>query len=252
MAIEYGYESAAQLSSLTIYQWVGKIFYGILRKELSLLLDRRDKNGATIVNRDLIEGFSTLHRFLQSIRQPFAFPQGDPFSVLVVNLHRPEGDADFHFEDNLYGMIAALRTRDVGIVVTLQDAGIISDTYGRYVQKVAGRKLLPIQFTELYAKCLYQVRLLYRTPSFVTATNRDPNVLTTVHMLPLAGWSGRPFVKEWMQCEYAEVFTAVMQQNYPNVNFTPFVQPLDQVATWMDDIGGQLMLFDQDGNRLPA
>jgi hypothetical protein len=63
-AVEGGYAEAAKLDPLLLYQWMGKIFYGILRKELTLLLDRRNKDGGTIIPPDLLEGFSTLHLFL--------------------------------------------------------------------------------------------------------------------------------------------------------------------------------------------
>ena len=61
---------------------------------------------------------------------------------------------DYFFRDNLKLAVVSLRSKDVGFIVALQDAGIIRDSYGRYVEEVAGRKLLPIQFDELYAKTI--------------------------------------------------------------------------------------------------
>jgi hypothetical protein len=123
----------------------------------------------------------------------------NPFSVLVVNLHQNEAHGDFNFRDSLQLMIASLRTKEVGFIVALQDAGLISSTYGQYARQVAGRKLQLIQFDELYAKCLYQVGLFNRTPKFITATNRDPAVVTHLLSAHLAGniskyrrWRGSP------------------------------------------------------------
>lgn len=251
-AVERGYEAVAQLAPLTIFQWAGKIFYGILRKELRLLVDRRDSDGGTIVPSDLVEGYSTLHLFLQSIRQPFTFSPSDPFSALVVNLHFSEGDNDYYFCDSLHHMLVSLRTKDVGFIVTLQDAGIISGSYGRYVNDVAGRKLMPIQFDELYAKCLYQMSLLNRAPKFLTVTNNnDPASPTTVHMLPIGGLSGLPIVEEWVQADYAGVLSVLIERLYPMIDLSQLFVPPHHVMTWMTDSEGNLVLLDSDGNRLP-
>ena len=200
-AIESGYEAVAQLPPLTIYQWVGKIVYGIMRKELGLLRDRRDRDSGPIMPQEILEDFSNLHLFLQSVRQPFVFPDAEPFSVLVVNLHSDE--EDYHFCDNLVHLIAAFRLNDVGLIVTLQDAGVIANTYSWYVEEVAGRQLHPIQFEELYAKCLYQMSLFTRTPKFVIAVNDNPAIPTSVNTLPIAGLNAKPILDEWDQAEYS-------------------------------------------------
>lgn len=250
-AVEGGYAEAVKLDPLVVYQWMGKIFYGVLRKELSLLHDRRDKDGPTIVPKSILEGFSTLHLFLQSIRQPFEFPHGAPFSVLIVNLHQNEVHGDFNFRDSLQMMIASLRSKDVGFIVALQDAGLISSTYGRYVQQVAGRKLQLIQFDELYAKCLYQVGLLNRTPKFMTATNQDPTIATQVFMMPIMGLSSKPAVDEWVQADYFKVLAGIMEQSYPYLDRDGMFVPPNLVMSWMNDSEGRLLLVDAEGNRIP-
>ena len=49
---------------------------------------------------------------------------------------------------------------EVGVIVAFEDCGINADSFGRYVKELAGRKLSPIQFNELYAKVLYQTQLI--------------------------------------------------------------------------------------------
>lgn len=171
--------------------------------------------------------------------------------MLVVNLHSSDREDDYNFCDSLHPMIVAIRTKDVGIIVALQDAGIISDSYGRYVQEVAGRKLLPIQFEELYARCLYQLLLFTRTPKFFTTISEDINVPTSVHMLPIGGLSSIPIVEEWVQADYAEVLAFVMQKHYPEISTNQLFVPPNQVMSWMTDSEGKLMLLDSAGNRLP-
>jgi hypothetical protein len=251
-ATEAGYAEAVKLESLLLYQWLGKIFYGILRKELSLLHDRRNQDGPTIVPASILEGFSTLHLFLQSIRQPFEFPDGVPFSALVVNLHPNEAHGEYNFRDSLQLMTASLRTKDVGFIVALQDVGLISSTYGQYVQQVAGRKLTLIQFDELYAKCLYQVTRLNRTPKFIIATNQHPAVATQVHMMPIMGLSSKPPVEQWVWAEYFDVLASILEQSYPYLDIDQMFVPPNLVMTWMADTEGKLLLTDAEGNRIPT
>jgi hypothetical protein len=251
-AIEKGYEEAVKLPALRVYQWIGKIFYGILRKEVVLLLDRRAADKGTIVPPELIQGFSTLHLFLQSIRKPFVFQDCEPFSVLVVNLHFREGKDEFYFRDSLHGMVCSLRTRGVGFIVALQDAGVIPGSYGRYVEDVAGRKLLPIQFDELYAKCLYQMCLFTRVPKFLIAAGADEAAPTTVHMLPVVGLSTKPVVADWVQADYAQFLFGVLSQSERNLDPSEVFVPADRVMTWMSDEHGRLILADVDGSRIPA
>lgn len=229
---------------MLLYQWIGKIFFGILRKELTLLLDRRDREKGTIVPPDLIAEFSTLHMFLQSIRQPFEFPDGLHFSALTAHLHLDGNDA-FDFHDSFELTICRLRTREIGFIVALQDVNLLAQTFGRYLEEVNGRRIAQIQFDELYAKCLYQVSLLNRIPKFVTATAKDPSQPTRVHMLPVAGLSSIPVVAEWNQGDYARVLSDFLcSRNYQMPMERLFVPP-DQVVTWMSNEQGELKLFDE-------
>lgn len=249
-AVEAGYHESAKLSSHDLFQWIGKIFYGILRKELTLLLNRRDAGEGTIVTDEMLQGFATLHLFLQSIRQPFQFVDGEPFSVLVVNLHASDFHGDYFFRDCLKPMVCALRTNDIGFIITLQDAGIISESYSRYVEEVAGRKLLPIQFEELYAKCVYQMSLFTRTPQYAIATSKDASLPTTVHMLPIGGLSGKPIVDDWVQADYVDVLATILQQTFHDLNRNQLFPAPDQVMTWMSDTHGRAALFDADGHPI--
>jgi hypothetical protein len=245
-AVEEGYEAVIQLPPLNLYQWMGKIYYGILRKELVLLRDRSDSEAGTIIPPELIESFSTLHLFLQSIRQPFQFIDQEPYSVLVANLHH-RNMASFDFRDSLHPILCSLKTKDIGIIVALQDIGILGDSYGRYLEAVAGRKLLPIQFDELYAKCLYQMSLLDRIPKYVTIENKGP---TVVHQMPIGGFSMKPVVKDWVQEDYASVLAEVLQQSHHKLDYDLFYSPPDQVVTWMSDDGEELVLFNAEGERI--
>ena len=183
-AIDKGYHACIELDPLIIFQWLGKMFYGILRKELNLLADRRDSSKGNIVPVEMIEGYNNLHGFLQSVRRPFEFQPEPPFSVLVANLHDLGGSSSYFFRDSTHLMTASLRTGGVGFIVAFEDCGFNRNTYGAYLDDVGGRKLHPIQFDELYAKVMFQVQRLNRTGRFLTVASADGDQPTLIHTFP--------------------------------------------------------------------
>jgi len=50
-AILKGYKGVANLDPVTLFLWLGKIFYGLLYKELFLVRDRKSGRSAPIVNK---------------------------------------------------------------------------------------------------------------------------------------------------------------------------------------------------------
>ena len=230
-AVGCGFAACQSLPDVVIYQWTGKIFFGLLRKELTLLADRKDKNAGTIATEKLVKSFSALHLFLQSVRQPFVFEAPRPYSVLKANLHSNEHTLNYDFRDNLIHQVVQLRLGEVGFIVAFEDRSIIADSYGRYLAQVDGRKLLQIQFDELYAKVLYQKSLIDGSPTYVTASNVDPNVPTTVREL-----SSGAFVNEWNQEEFANVFRSLLEQNYGSSAQEIEYKATDLVSTWMDTL----------------
>ena len=240
-AVTNGFLGCTALSDLVIYQWAGKIFFGILRKELTLLLDRKDKTVGTIVSEKLVKSFSALHLFLQSIRQPFEFQQPPPYSVLIAHLHCGNDTPSYDFRDNLIYQLVQFRMDDIGIIVVFEDCGIVSDSYGRYLIEVDGRKLMQIQFDELYAKTLYQKSLIEYSPKYFTVSNVDPTVTTIVHEI-----SGGVYVNEWNHEEFANVFRLLLEKNYgdsaPKIEF----RAPNLVSTWMNT------LVDENGTVIAS
>lgn len=66
-----------------VYFWLAKIFFGILYKELFLLLDRSEPGGGTIVTPAFLREYSTLRLFLRKVRDVVSlvnWRRGDPLS----------------------------------------------------------------------------------------------------------------------------------------------------------------------------
>jgi hypothetical protein len=236
-AVAEGYSGCLQLSPHDIYLWTGKLYFGVLRKEITLARERSKPNSEPILQPESLRHFSNLHMFLQAIRNKHEFSGRVPYSVLVCNLHDLGHPRNFCVRDNLFYMTLSIRLGEVGIIVAFEDAGLTERTYGRYVADVAGQKLHPIQFDELYAKVLYQVSLIQGGVSYVT--HRNPNETERMRSLVLGG--GR--LRERSQEEYSRVLEPYVTEwiDPPAEHMQWFVPP-NLVPTWMTDPAGQLLI----------
>jgi hypothetical protein len=240
-AVTAGYEACAALDQRLLYLWVGKLFYGILRKEIILAVDRSRPGGGTILPASTLEGFSNLHLFLQGIRGCHQFSGDPPYSVIVCNLHDLRAPMDYCFRDNLFYLTAAMRMGDVGIMVVFEDAGLTTETYGRYVSDVNGRKLHPLQFDELYARVTYQASLIEQGLSFVTSKVDGDDTLTRTVVI------NRIFVRERSEEEFSRALRLHVEDWFEGNgrNIVWFASP-NLVPTWMTDDSGKLLLMSAE------
>lgn len=233
-----GFQKAIKLPHKVWYLWAGKIFYGILRKELSLLLDRSNPNGGTIITKEIIESFSNLHLFMQGFRGRHEFIGDAPYSVLVCNLH--EFGSSYDYRDNLSLFTLAIRMGEIGIIVSFEDGGLIQKSYGRYVEEVEGRKLHPIQFYELYAKVSYQVNLLQQPVSYLTQSDVDGNYVASTEMV-----SSFTLLNKWDQKEFSEFLCFHVSPWLSDESQIVFSPP-DLVSSWMVNDKGELLLLSKN------
>lgn len=233
--IKRGFEGAKDVPENTWYLWVAKIFYGVLRKEVSLAIDRSDSKKGNILPDDVLTSFNNLHLFLQAFRGKHSFIGDVPYTVLLCNLH-DIGDG-FDFRDNLINSIVAIRMGDIGIIVSLEDGGLVKNTYGEYVSEVDNRKLHPIQFIELYAKICYQVNLLKTRLNYVTDYHVHGEHIATTHLVDSPKYIGK-----WNQEEFANLLNFNISQWLLD-GWQVEYSPPDKVSTWMYDSEGKIKIL---------
>jgi hypothetical protein len=180
-SVKEGFESARKVPEKSWYLWVAKLFYGILRKEVSLAIDRADPQKGNILTPEVLASFKSLHLFLQAFRGMHRFNGDVPYTILLCNLHNI--GQEFDFRDNLFQSTVAVRMGEIGIIVSLEDGGLVKDTYGRYVDEVDGRKLHPVQFMEVYARVSYQVKLLQTPLTYVTEHHVEGQHIATTQIV---------------------------------------------------------------------
>lgn len=236
-AISSGFDGASNLDSHLLYLWVGKLYFGVLRREIALVRNRSRPEDGPILPKDFLKSYSELHLFLQGIRGRHEFPDKPPYSVLVCNLHDVGEPRNFSFRDSLFHMTLAIRLGEVGIIVALEDAGLTLDSYGRYVEQVAGRKMHPVQFDELYAKVLYQVSLIEGGVTYITSKCDLETQPARTHVVA----SG--VLRERSQEDYSKVLRPIVSDWLrADPDLTEWFVPPDFVPTWMTDKAGALLL----------
>lgn len=191
-----GYLEFQNLDETTIFQWIGKIYYGIIFRELNLLFDRKDRDQGTIVTPEMLEIFQNLHAFIQSIRMPFKF-ENTPWSIFVFQTHRYYDERDFDYHDN-FGMVFCIRLGHIAIIAILEDGGTQKEMFSDFFKEFQEVILHPIQYDELRAMAVYKNLLMRKVPKFMIITGGQ-NVL--VLTMPLTG----DIYEEWDQKEYAEI-----------------------------------------------
>jgi len=207
-AINLGYRECLALDPILIFLWGAKIFYGILRKGLSLLIDRSSPGKGSILPEKFVQTYDDLHCFMQGIRRPMEFIEPLPFSILIANLHDLGEGNNYYFRDNLICQTLSIRSGEVGIIIAFADSGINNQSYSRYLQEVNGRKLHPIQFDELFAKVTYESHRLLKAPYFTVVANEDRTIpIQVVTHLP----SGL-IMKDWDQKEFASFLENVLEK----------------------------------------
>jgi len=126
---------------------------------------------------------------------------------------------------------------EVGIIVALEDGGLTSDSYGRYVNAVAGKKLHPIQFDELYAKVLYQVSRVEGGVTYITSKHEFDS--QPAQTLVMAGG----YLRESSQEEYSQLLRPMVSDwLHSEPDHIEWFVPPNLVPTWMTDKAGDLLL----------
>jgi len=234
-AIEHGPESVKALGTNVIFLWLGKIFYGILYRELSLLIDRKDSEGLTIATPELLREYEAHLFFLQQAREKVKLVDFTPGSIYVFRCQTPASPR-LHWDicDNIETMFIAVRMKEVAIIAVLGDGGaqmIYSDIY----RKFESLTLHPIQFRELCAHFSYRASIATRTPKYITVQGTPHQV----YQMPLGGLSAMPYFQEWDDAIYARFLSY-----YTGCPYDTAYQGPNKVMTWLHDDSGKIRFLD--------
>lgn len=247
-AHDEGIDGFRSLPRIVLYQWLAKIFYGILFKELSLLANRADPSLGSIFSEEELRQYAMLHYFLQSVRLPFVFHGFQPWSIFVVKAMVFGDSRDFDYVDSSQNLVFSIRIGEVGIIACLEDGGLQEEVDADYFEDVNQLAVHPVQFRELVARVTYGSLLMNRTPKYFLKLPDQPTTPTEVNMLPLMGLSNKPLFDEYDPKTYATIL--YQYWNEFEIDFQAVYEEPGLVRTAIFNEEGKLIQLDAEGKLM--
>lgn len=196
-----GYESVKQIPELSLFQWIGKLVYGILFNEIRIgMMQQKNNNEPFMLSQALQHKFSNLHLMLQSLNQPVVFEGNYPWSIQVFKM---ESSKDlFNYRDEINTLTFSLAMKNFGIIACLQDNGTNLIYHKEILSKLSGKSLHPAQLEEIFARFFYSNYLFNRLPEYTIMPTQEA---IYVEPISLRGMNNKPLFDFWQNKTYAQV-----------------------------------------------
>ena len=202
-AYNNGFEGMASLDQELLFQWTGRMVYGLLYYEMIYERDRLLKQGEEFaLSFALKQRFSHFHLMLQSIIEPITFIGKKPWSIVVFPLKYSEDI--FSYRDDTINLMFSFGVNGFGFVACLQDNGVIAEKQKELLDKIGTHVLHPVQFEELYARFHYSDYILQYTPQY-KIENLDHGITIEVDS------TGQPVFGLWDQDVFAQLLSNYWQ-----------------------------------------
>jgi hypothetical protein len=236
-AFDLGYEAVKNLDELKLFQWAGKLLYGIIFNEIQSGIKLQHSQGEEFnMSQAIIHKFSQLHLMLQSINLPLFFEDFKPFSLFLFKVENNE--KEFGYRDEINTMTFALRIKDFGLVICLQDNGANRNYHREVLEKIGDNTLHPIQFEEFSGRIFYSAYLFNRLPEYNILPVGDD---IYIEAMPLRGISSKPLFDHWNNKTYGQVLESFWK-NWGFLLLEIIKNPEEPMS----------FLFNADGNFIDA
>ncbi|MFC4293461.1 hypothetical protein ACFO0A_00130 [Novosphingobium tardum] len=196
---------------VTLGRWLCKVFIGLLVKETTLSADRRNPSKGSILPRDFLDEFRQAQFILQSGRKQTTFHSlhgPHPFTLYMYRIEPDDDFGEFDLSTHLTGQSIAVRLGPVGVVF-VNDGGLQYEAGRKGPLDLDGRRLHPLQFSEVVARVHYKATLRDATHSYTSSETPEEIVVDQVTVRPfskvrLDGGAMRIF-RPWDDIECAHV-----------------------------------------------
>jgi hypothetical protein len=175
-------------SRVILGRWLCKILIGLLVKETTLLLDRRDPSKGSILPQEFLQEFKHAQFVLQSARKQTVFHSlhgPHPFTLYMYRIERDIDFGEFDLTTNFLGQSIAMRLGPVGVVF-VNDGGLQNHADQKGPLHLDGRRLHPVQFSEVVARVHYKATLRDATHSYTTSETPDEIIVDQVTVHPFS------------------------------------------------------------------
>jgi hypothetical protein len=236
-AFSEGYEAVKNLDELTLFQWAGKLLYGIIFNEIQAGIKQQYAQGEDFnISQSIIHKFSHLHLMLQSLNLPIVLEDFKPFSLFLFPVNN--ADQEFGYRDEINTLTFSLRIKDFGLIICMQDNGANQHYHREVVEKIKDNVLHPIQFEELNGRVFYSAYLFSRLPEYNILPVEDQ---IYIEAMPLRGMNSKPLFDHWVN----KIYGQVLESFWKNWGFL-------LLEIIKDPENPMSFLFDADGNFINA
>lgn len=200
-AYNSGYKAVNSLPSIKLFQWIGKLVYGIIYNELRIGMREQQANGEPfLLSEGLMHKFGNLQMMLQSLIRPMEFEERTPWTI---KLFKVDNSADvFNYRDEINTLTFSLAMNDFGMIACLQDNGANAIYHDEVLGKINGHQLKAIQYEEVIARFYYSNYLFNRLPEYTIMPTAD---MVYIEAMPLRGLSSKPLFDHWTAKPYGQV-----------------------------------------------
>jgi len=248
------FRSLTTVEEHRVFQWCSKILYGLLHREMMLQVDRTGRSEGTIIKQEFLEGLTTFHHFMTSIRSPMRFEGFVPYSLFVAEtLTYSTAAKNFDYfdfivmgrpDDLTLVLCLAIRVEHYGIICVFQDNGFQRLHFKDQFDRFTGVPLHPIQFLELACKSACKHSLLSFSPKYHSLVSPDP--ADEIVVVPANSPEGAIW-NDWNKERYASVFCKLAQRSGFDVPPPEQLYVNGQHYTWLSDPSGKpLRITEQD------
>ncbi|HZH54888.1 MAG TPA: hypothetical protein VFD72_04500 [Sphingobacteriaceae bacterium] len=230
-----GYEAVSTLSQVELFQWIGKLVYGMIFNEIQAGIRQQAAVGEPMnFSHVLTHKFKHLHAMLQSLVLPIEFDGALPFNIQVFPVNNPENT--FSYRDEINTLVFSLRMRDFGIIATLQDNGTNAMYHAEYLEGVKDWTLHPVQFEELCGRFFYSAYLFNTLPEYTLLATPEK---VYIEPMPLTQGSAKGIFDPWQ----VKVFGQVLENFWKPWGMTLFeiIKDPEKPMSFLKDEAGAFL-----------
>jgi len=200
-AFSKGYEAVRHVDELKLFQWAGKLLYGVIFNEVQSGIRQQYAKGEEFnISQSIIHKFAHLHLMLQSLNLPIVLEDFKPFSLFLFKVDNAENE--FGYRDEINTLTFSLRINDFGLIICMQDNGANQHYHREIAEKIKNEVLHPIQFEEFSGRVFYSAYLFNRLPEYNILPVDDQ---IYIEAMPLRGMSSKPLFDHWVNKIYGQV-----------------------------------------------
>ena len=203
-AVDQGFEALQALPEGFLYQWLVKIYLGLLYKELFLSSDRANPDEGSIVDPNRLENLRFLWFWLrQSFNKRNAMRAPGSVWIFRCLIPPPHIDGPFDLQDDLIADTITIRLGQVGIIADLLDCRVHQKAIAPIIRDLQRLRLAQNQFIELATRIFYYAWLLGLCTKVRVIISVDSEERLLIQ--PESTVSGNRLFCEWNEERYAEL-----------------------------------------------